>query len=76
MQPLPCDLITMSICKRQIKYATLPSNVDAAITMRSVETELQNTVGLRATTSEIAAPQPYLDARAKKRILKHFSKGY
>ena len=40
---------------------------DAAITMRSAETELQNTIELRATGSEIAAPKPDLDARAKKR---------
>ena len=43
------------------------SNLDAAITMRSAVTELQNTIELRATGSEIAAPKPDLDARAKKR---------
>ena len=35
--------------------------------MRSAETELQNTIELRATASEIAAPKLDLDARAKKR---------
>jgi len=35
--------------------------------MRSdAETELQNTIELRATVSEIAAPKPDLDAKAKK----------
>ena len=45
--------------------------------MRSAETELQSTIELRATGSEIAAPKPDLDARAKKKtILKHFLKGF
>ena len=43
------------------------SITNAAITMRSAETELQNTLELRATASEIVAPKPDLDARAKKR---------
>ena len=47
--------------------ATAWSNLDAAITMRSAETELQNTRELRAMASEIVAPKPDLDARAKKR---------
>ena len=32
----------------------------------AAETELQNTIELRATASEIVAPKPDLDARAKK----------
>ena len=48
--------------------ARLPSKLlDAAIPMRSAETELQNTRELRAMASEIVAPKPDLDARAKKR---------
>ena len=47
--------------------AEAPSNLDAATTMRSAETELQNTIEIRATASEIAAPQPDLDAKAGKR---------
>ena len=35
--------------------------------MRSAETELQNTIELRATASETAAPKPDLDAKAAKR---------
>ena len=46
--------------------AVASSNLDAAITMRSAETELQNTIKLRATASEIASPEPDLDATAKK----------
>ena len=38
--------------------AAAPSNLDAAITMRSPDTELQNTKELRATAWEIAAPKP------------------
>ena len=53
--------------------ATARSNLDAAITLRSAEIELQNIIELRATASEIIAPKPDLDARAKKKtILKHF----
>ena len=48
--------------------ATARSNLDAAITMRSAETELQNTIYKYAlTASEIVAPKSDLDARAKKR---------
>ena len=47
--------------------AAAPSNLDAATTMRSAETELQNTIELHAMASEIAAPKPDLDAKATKR---------
>ena len=51
------------------------SNLDAATTMRSAETELQSTIELRATASAIAAPKPDFDAIAdKKTILQHFFK--
>ena len=40
--------------------ATVRRNLDAAITMRSAETELQNAIEVRATASEIVAPQPDL----------------
>ena len=57
--------------------AAAPSNLDAAITMRSAETELQSTIELRATGSEIVAPKPDGSGRQseKKTILKHFLKG-
>ena len=41
-------------------------NRDGATTMRSAETELQNTIELRATVSEMATPKPELDAKAQK----------
>jgi len=45
--------------------------------MRSAETELQNTIEIRATGSEIAAPKSDLDAKAeKKTILKYFLKDF
>ena len=47
--------------------AAARSNLDAATTMRSAATELQNTIELRATASETAAPKPDLDAKAEKR---------
>ena len=46
--------------------------------MRSAETELQDTIELRAAASEIAAPKPDGSRRQskKKTILKHFLKGF
>ena len=79
MQPLQDDLRDPAAKDNSItNAATARSNLDAAITMRSAETELQNTLELRATASEIVAPKPEdLDARAKKKhILKHFLKGF
>ena len=64
MQPLQYDLRDPAILRMQ---PAAPSNLDAATTMRSAETELQNTIELRATASEIAAPKPDLDAKAGKR---------
>ena len=78
IQPLQYDLRSPAAKDNSITHAAVArSNLDAAITMRSAETELQNTIELRATGSEIAAPKPDLDARAKKKtILKHFLKGF
>ena len=68
MQPLQDDFRDPAAKDNSItNAATARSNLDAAITMRSAETELQNTLELRATASEIVAPKPDLDARAKKR---------
>jgi len=75
MQPLQYDLRCSAAKDNSTTHAAAaPSNLDAATTMRSAETELQNTIELRATVSEIAAPKPDLDAKAKKTILKHFLK--
>ena len=67
MQPLQYDLGSPAAKDNSITHAaTAWSNLDTAITMRSAETELQNTIELRATASEIVSPKPDLDARAKK----------
>ena len=78
MQPLQYDLRCPAAKDNSIMHAAAArSNLDAATTMRSAETELQNPKELRATASEIAAPKPDLDAKAKKKtILKHFLKGF
>ena len=58
MQPLQYDLRSPAAKDNSItNAATAGSNLDAAITMRSAETELQNTIELRATASEIVAPK-------------------
>ena len=67
MQPLQYDLRDPAAKDNSItNAATARSNLDAAITMRSAEIEFQNTIELRASASEIVAPKPDLDARAKK----------
>ena len=65
MQPLQYDL--RDLAAKDNSYYAAQSNLDAAITMRSAETELQNTIELHATASAIAAPKPDLDAKAEKR---------
>ena len=68
MQPFQYDLRSSAAKDNSIAHAAAaPSNLDAAIPMRSAETELQNTIELRARASEIGAPQPDLDAKAIKR---------
>ena len=78
MQPLQYDLRSRAAKDNSITHAAVArSNLDAAITMRSAETELQNTIELRATGSEIAAPKPGSRRQSeKKTILKHFLKGF
>ena len=68
MPPLQYDLQFSTAKYNSITHAAAaPSNLHAAIPMRFWETELQNTIELRATASEIAAPKPDLDAKATKR---------
>ena len=77
MQPFQYDLRSSAAKDNSITHAAAaPSNLDAATTMRSAETEL-NTIELRAMASEIAAPKPDGSRRQsdKKTILKHFLKG-
>ena len=78
MQPLQNDLRSPAAKDNSITHtAKAGSNLDAATTMRSAETELLNAIELRATASEIVASKPDLDARAKKQtILKHFLKWF
>ena len=79
MQPLQYDLRCSAAKHNSITHAAAaPSNLDAATTMRSADTELQNTIELRATASETAAPKPDGSRRQsdKKTILKHFLKGF
>ena len=67
MQPLQYDLRSPAAKDNSItNAATARSNLDAAITMRSAETELQNTIELRATASEIVAPKPDSTPERKK----------
>jgi len=68
MQPFQYDLRCSAAKDNSITHAAAaPSNLDAAIALRSAETELQNTKELRATVSKIAASKPNLDAKAEKR---------
>ena len=68
MQPLQYDLRDPAVQNYSITHAAAaPSNLDTAITMRSAQAELQSTKEPRATASEIAAPQPDLDAKTRKR---------
>ena len=79
MQPLQYDLRSPAAKDNSITHAaTAWSNLHAAITMRSAETELQNTIELRATASEIVAPKPdgSRHQSGKKAILKHFLKEF
>ena len=69
MQPIQYDLRCSAAKDNSITHAAAaPSNLDAATTMRSAA-ELQNTIELRATVSEIAPPKPDpdVDAKAEKR---------
>ena len=79
MQPLQDDFRDPAAKDNSMtNAATVRRNLDAAITMRFAETEMQNTIELRATASEIVAPKPGISTpeRKKKTILKHFLKGF
>ena len=59
MQPFQYDLRSSAAKDNSITHAAAaPSNLDAATPMRSAVTQLQNTIELRATASETAAPKP------------------
>ena len=81
MQPLQYDLRSPAAKDNSItNAATARSNLDAAITMitmRSAETELQNTIELRTTASEICSSKTGSRRQSeKKTILKHFLKAF
>ena len=79
MQPLQYDLRSSAAKDNGITHAAVaPSNLDAATTIQSAKTKLQNTIELRAKASEIAAPKPDGPRRQseKKTILKLFLKGF
>ena len=68
MQPPQYDLRCSAAKDNSITHAAAAqSNLDAATTMRSAATELQNTIELRATASETAAPKTDLAAKGQKR---------
>ena len=57
MQPLQYTISAVQLRKTIYARSRGPSNLDAAITMRSAQTELRTTIELRAMVSEIAAPK-------------------
>ena len=68
MRPLHHDLRCPAAKDNSITHAAVaPSNLDAAITMRSADTELQDTLEPRAKALKIAAPKLDLDAKGKKK---------
>jgi len=63
MQPVQYDLRLPPAKDNSIPHAAAAArNLDAAIPLRSAEAELQKTIELRATATQIAAPKPDLDA--------------
>ena len=68
MQPLQYDLRDPAAKNNGIANAVKAgSNLDAVITMWSAVIELQNTIELRVSGSEIAAPKPDLDGQSENR---------
>ena len=77
MQPLQYDFRDPAAKDNSItNAATARSNLDAAITMRSAETELQSTIELRASVRNCSSKTGSRRQSGKKTILKHFLKGF
>ena len=77
MHPWQCDL-GLSAADNSIAHAAAAARtLDAAIPLRSAETDLQNTKELRTMATQIAAPKPDGSRRPRRKttILKHFLKG-
>ena len=73
MHPLQYDLRDPAAKDNSItKAAVARSNLDAAITMRSAVTELQNTIELRATGRKLQLQTGSRRQSDKNTILKHF----
>jgi len=66
MQPLHFTIYDSRL-QKTLKAAAAARNLDAAIPLRSAETELLNTIELRTAATQIAAPKPDPDAQAEKR---------
>ena len=76
MQPFPYDLRSSAAKDNSITHAAAaPSNLDAATTMRSAETELQNTMELCNGVGNCSWKTGSRRQSEKKTILKHFLKG-
>ena len=69
MQPLQYDLRCSAAKDNSITHAAAaPSNLDAATTMRSADTELQNAIELCATVLKLHLQNRMdLDAKAEKK---------
>ena len=68
MQPLQYDLRCSAAKDNSITHAaTAPSNLDAATTMRSAETELQNTIELRATVENCSFKTGWISTPKQKK---------
>ena len=77
MHPLQYDLRSPVAKDNSIAHAAAaPSNLDAAITMRSAKTELQNTIELRDWVGNCSSKTGSRRQSEKKTVLKHFSKGF
>ena len=69
MQPLQYDLRCPAAKDTSItRAAAAPSNLDAAFTVRSAETELQYTRDLRTMATEIGGPKPPRRQSKKRRF--------
>ena len=76
MQPFQYDLRSSAAKNNSITHAAAtPSNLDAATTMRSAETELPNTIKLRAMARNCSSKTGSRRQSDKKTILRHFIKG-
>ena len=68
MQPLQYDLRLSAAKYNSITHAAgAARNLNRGIPLRPANTESKNTMELRTTATQIAAPKPHLDAKAEKR---------